>query len=228
MQFSSSRSQSLTLSPSTEAQTYLLFTLAMGLTLSGVFLGMNFAATLLSTGLHLLFSLVELALIFTASWWSRTSPLNVALFAAFPILSGITVTPYLLSVLTSFSNGPAILFNAVAATVAIGLSAAALARIAPGLSAWANALFYGLLGLLFLSVVQIFVPALRTPGFELALSGAGIVLFGCFAAFDIQRVRRMGSLGANPFLLALSLYLDIFNLFLSVLRFMNILSGDRR
>ncbi len=37
-----------------------------------------------------------------------------------------------------------------------------------------------------------------------------------------------GSLGANPFLLALSLYLDIFNLFLSVLRFMSVLSGERR
>lgn len=228
MQFSSSRSQPIVLSPSTQSQTYLLFTLAMALTLLGVFLGMQFAQTLLSTGMHLFLVIAELALIFTAGWWSRSSPLNVVLFGLFPILSGITVTPYLLMVLAGFENGPAILTNAVGATVAISLSAALLARVAPGLSAWGSALFYALLGLLFLSVLQIFFPMLRTPGFELALSGGAIVLFGLFTAFDIQRIQRMGAIGANPFLLALSLYLDIFNLFLSILRFMSVLSGERR
>lgn len=228
MQFSSSRSQPIALSPSTEAQAYLLFTLAMALTLSGVFLGMAYAPYLLSSGIQLGFVLAELVLVFTASRWSRSSPLNMVLFVAFPLLSGITVTPYILSVLVGFENGPAILFNAVAATVGVSLAAAAFARLAPGLSAWAGTLFYALVGLLLLSVLQVFFASLRTPGFELLISGAGIVLFAAFAAFDIQRVRQMGSLGANPFLLALSLYLDIFNLFLSILRFMGVLSGDRR
>jgi FtsH-binding integral membrane protein len=228
MQFSSSRSQPIVLSSSTEAQAYLLFTLAMGLTLAGVFLGMNFAGVLLASGWQIVFVIAELALVFTSSWWSRTSPLNILLFALFPLLSGITVTPYILSVLSGFENGPAILFNAVAATVGIGLSAAAFARLAPGLSAWAGTLLYALIGLLLLSLAQVFVPALRTPGFEMAISGAGILVFAAFTAFDIQRIRQMGAVGANPFTLALGLYLDIFNLFLSVLRFMTALSGDRR
>lgn len=200
----------------------------MGLTLAGVYLGMNFAGILLTSGMHIFFVIAELALIITSAWWSRMSPLNMVLFALFPLLSGITVTPYILSVLAGFENGPAILFNAVAATVGISLSAAAFARLAPGLSAWAGTLFYAVIGLLLLSLAQLFFPALRTPGFELAISGAGILVFAAFAAFDIQRVRQMGAVGANPFLLALSLYLDIFNLFLSVLRFMSALSGDRR
>lgn len=228
MQFSSSTSQPIALSPSTQAQAYGLFTLAMALTLLGVFLGMVYAQTLLATGFHAFFMVGELILVFTAGWWSRRSPWNVVLFAAFPLLSGITVTPYILYVLTGFENGPAILFNAVAATVGIGLSAAAFSRLAPGLGAWGSALVYALVGLLLLSVAQIFFPMLRTPGFELALSGGAIVLFGLFTAFDIQRIQRMGAVGANPFLLALSLYLDIFNLFLAVLRFMGVLSGDRR
>lgn len=200
----------------------------MGLTLAGVFFGTNFAGILLTSGVQILFVIAELVLIITSGWWSRTSPLNVILFALFPLLSGITVTPYILSVLVGFENGPAILFNAVAATVGISLSAAAFARLAPGLSAWAGTLFYGLIGLLFLSLTQVFFPALRTPGFELAISGGGIVIFAAFAAFDIQRIRQMGAVGANAFQLALSLYLDIFNLFLMVLRFMSALSGDRR
>jgi FtsH-binding integral membrane protein len=54
------------------------------------------------------------------------------------------------------------------------------------------------------------------------------VIFALFTAVDIQRVKMLGRYGANPFLLALSLYLDIFNLFLYILRFMLALSGDRR
>ena len=228
MNFFSSASQPIALRASTLSQAYALFTVAMGVTLAGVFVGMVYAPYLLGSGLHAMFAIAELALIFTAGWWSRSSPLNIILFVAFPFLSGITVTPYLLSVLTVFSNGPAILMNAAAATVTIALSAAVFARIAPNLSAWAGAFLLALVGLLFAGVLQLFFPMLRTPGFELFLSGAGIVVFAFFTAFDIQRIRAMGGLGANPFLLALSLYLDIFNLFLSVLRFMGALSGDRR
>ncbi len=228
MHYSSSRSQPIVLSSSTESQAYLLFTLAMGLTLFGVYVGILYSEILLTSGWSALFVIAELALIFTSHWWARSSPLNVILFALFPTLSGITVTPYILSVLVGFSNGPSILFNAVAATIGIALSAAVLAKLAPGLSAWVGSFFLALLGLLVLSVLQMFFPMLRTPGFELALSGAGIVIFAFFTAFDFQRVRSMGAVGANPFLMALSLYLDIFNLFLSILRFMSVLSGERR
>lgn len=225
---SSSRSRPAVLSASTEMQAYGLFAFAMALTLLGVFGGMVFAKTLFSSGMHLFLLFAELGLILTAGWWSRSQPLNYFLFALFPLFSGITITPYLLLVLAGFANGPAILFNAVLATVFLSLAAAILARIAPNLAVFGRTLFLGLIGVLILGIVQIFVPVLRTGPFELLLSGAGIVLFGAFTAFDLQRIAAMGKTGANPFLLALSLYLDIFNLFLMVLRFMTALSGNRR
>ena len=86
----------------------------------------------------------------------------------------------------------------------------------------------GLIGLIVIALLQLFVPSLRTGGMEIVISGIGVVLFAAFTAYDVQRVQALGRLGANPFLLALSLYLDIFNLFLYVLRFMLALSGDRR
>jgi FtsH-binding integral membrane protein len=228
MQYSSSSSQPITLSASVQSKVYGLFTLAMALTLLGVFLGMRYAPYLLTSGTYIVFTIVELAVIFTAGWWSRKEPLNYAMFALFPLLSGITITPYILMVLQSYANGPAILFNAVVATVFMSLSAVVLARIAPGLAAFGRSLFFAVIGLIVLSLLQIFFPSLQTQGFELLISGAGIIVFGLFAAFDIQRIARMGALGANPFMLALSLYLDIFNLFLYILRFMTALSGDRR
>lgn len=228
MQYTPSRTQPVALSASSQAQVYGLFTFAMALTLLGVFLGMNFAQYVLSTGLHMVLAVAELVIIFSAGWWSRRAPLNYILFAAFPLLSGITLTPYILLLLAGYANGPAILFNAVAATVFMSLAAVVLARIAPGLASWGRALFFAVLGLLFLSVLQIFVPALRTEGIELLISGAGIAVFGLFTAYDLQRIQRQGALGENAFLLALSLYLDIYNLFIFILRFMTALSGERR
>jgi FtsH-binding integral membrane protein len=228
MQYSSSPSYAAPLSASTVSQTYGLLAIAMALTLIGVYAGTQFAELLLTSGLHLMLAFAELGLIFTAQWWVRKSPLNYVLFGLFPLLSGISITPYLLMVAAGYVNGTEILFNASAATVCLSLSAVVLSRIAPNLSAWANALFYALIGLLVVSLLQIFVPALRTQGAELLISGGATVLFGLFLAFDIQRVQRSGSLGASPFLLALSLYLDIYNLFIFVLRFMTALSGERR
>ncbi|MCH8850621.1 MAG: MFS transporter, partial [Chloroflexi bacterium] len=65
-------------------------------------------------------------------------------------------------------------------------------------------LLFAILGLIGFGLLQLFVPALRqSVGFELALSGAGIVIFAAFTAYDVQRIQKMSREGANPFLLAL-------------------------
>ncbi len=226
--FSTTSSQPLSLSASTQSQVYGLFAVAMALTFIGVFVAMSFIQPLMSTGFYLVLTIAELAIIFTSQWWSKTSPLNYILFGLFPLLSGITITPYMLMIAAGYANGGQILLNAVGATVCMSLAAVVLARIAPNLAAWGRALVFAVIGLIVLSVLQIFVPALQTQGAELFISGIGVVIFGLFTAFDLQRIEAQGRLGANPFMLTLSLYLDIFNLFLYILRFMTALSGDRR
>ncbi len=218
----------ISLSASTQAQTYLLFAVAMGLTVVGVFLGMMFTVQLLTSGIHFLFAIAELAIIFTATSWMERSPLNVFLFGAFPLLSGITFTPYIIMVLAGYVNGAAILINAFLATTFLALAAAVFARVAPNLAGLARGLLLALIGIIIFSIVQIFVPGLRTGPAELLISGIGVAIFALFTAIDLQRISYQGRLGANPFLLALSLYLDIFNLLVMVLRFMLALSGERR
>lgn len=223
------RSQPLSLAPSAEAGVYGLFALAMALTVLGAFLGMQFAAQIFGSGLLLLLIIGELAIVFTAPLWAARSPLNVLLFALFPVSSGITLAPLLLWVLAGYANGASILLNALAATACIAGAAAIFARTTSwNLSVLSRALFFSLLGLIFLGLLQLFVPTLRAGTFELTLSGAGVLVFGVFMAYDLQRIQAMGRMGASPFLLALSLYLDIYNLFLYVVRFMVALSGERR
>ncbi len=229
MQFSSVTSRPITLSASTESQVYGLFALAMGLTLVGVYIGIQFAFQILTSGVHMVLLIVELAIIFSSRWWITKSPLNILLFALFPLLSGITITPYILYVLLEYANGASILMNAFAATTCMALAAAVFARTTSwNLSGMGRGLFFAVLGLIAMGLLQLFIPSMRTGQMELLISGAGVVIFALFTAYDIQRVQQMSRVGENPFLLALSLYLDLFNLFLYVLRFMLAVSGNRR
>jgi len=222
-------SNPITISSSTEAQTYGLFALAMGLTAFGVYVGSQFAEVIYGAGFHIILLIAQLAIVFSARWWVEKTPLNYILFGLFPIFSGIAITPFIHSVIIGYSNGPTILFNALSATGFMAAAAAVFARTTSwNLGVMGRALFFALLGLIAVGLMQLFVPAFRTDQFELVLSGGGVVIFALFTAYDMQRIQRLGQAGANPFMLAISLYLDIFNLFLYLLRFMLIFSGNRR
>lgn len=222
-------SRPVAISASTEAQVYSLFALAMGLTLLGIIGGIMFAPILLSTGVFIALTIATLAIVLTSSLWMERYPLNYILFGAFPLISGITLAAILLSVLASYANGASILVNALAATVCMSVGAAVFALTTKkSLLGMQGTLFMALIGLVIMGVLQLIFPGLRTGVTELLLSGFGVVLFAVFIAFDIQRITALGRVGANPFMLALSLYLDVYNLFLYVLRFMLAISGNRR
>ena len=222
-------SRPITLGKSTEAQTYALFAIALGLTCVGIVFGMQFAPTVMTSGVHFVLLLFELILIFTARLWVEKYPLNYVLFGLFPLLSGFTITPFIMHVLVGYANGGTILANAFASTVFMAAASAFFAKTTSwDLSILGRAMLFGLLGLIGLSLLQFFVPAFRTTGMELLISGFGVVFFAIFTAYDVQRISAMGRMGTSPFLLAISLYLDIFNLFLYILRFMLVLYGDRR
>ena len=223
-------SQSKPISVSILPRAYLLVAFAILMTLIGVFAGGTFAASIVASGWLFLLFILEIVLIVSAPAWSRQFPLNIALFAAFPFLSGLTITPFLLSVLASYVNGATILLNATISTMLLTLAAAVFVRSTTmNLGATIGRfLLQSLMGLIIFGLLQLFIPSLRGSAFEVVLSGFGIVTFSLFLAWDMQRIAQSGRTGDSPFLLALSLYLDIFNLFLYVSRFMLAMSGERR
>lgn len=224
------RSEPLSLTVPSVMKVYGLFALAMGLTAAGFAIGALYAPVLFSRGLHFVLLLAMLGIVFTGRLWVERSPWNILLFGAFPILSGITIAPYLLYVSQVLPNGNAIIGNALIATTFMAAAAALFARTTTlSLAPLGRLLFLSVLGLIGFGLLQLFVPALRQSlGFEMGLSAAGVVVFAAFTAYDFQRMETLARTGASPFLLALNLYLDIFNLFLYILRFMVALSGERR
>lgn len=226
--FSPSAVQSRPLAKSTVSGALWLLFLALALTIVGVGIGMTFALSIVSSGWVYALFFLEIGLIWTAQSWSRSSPANIILFALFPILSGMTLTPVIIVTLVGYANGATILLNALIATSLLCASSAVLASMVGDFGgAMGRFLFQAVIGLLVFGLLQLFFPSLRGQGFEMIVSGVGIVVFSLFLTYDIQRLSRRAE-SSSPFLLALSLYLDIYNLFLYVLRFMLSLSGDRR
>lgn len=206
---------------------YGLVMLALLMTLVGTGLGMTVLLQFVTGPTMLVLFLAEIALIFTSQMWSRIPTWNVVLFLAFPLLSGLTITPILITYVATYANGLFILVNALIATTLL-TGAAAIVSSVIRTDLWGTFglfLMQGLIGLIIFSLLQLFIPALRGPAAETVISAIGIVLFSVFLAADMQRLRRIGA--TNPFMLALSLYLDIFNLFLYVLRFMGAMSQNR-
>ncbi len=209
------------------ASVYGLLFLALLFTLFGCAVGATVALPLMTSGWIGLLFILELAIVWTAPRWTRSTPLNYVLFLAFPFLSGLTLAPVIISVLAGYANGASILLNALIATGLMTLSSAVLASMTRGNlgGMFGQFLLQAVLGLVIFAILQMFFPALRSEGIELIVSGIGIVVFSLFLAVDIQRVQRRGDLD-SPFLMAIALYLDIFNLFLFILRFMT--SGAER
>lgn len=83
----------------------------------------------------------------------------------------------------------------------------------------------GLIGIIIATFVNIFF---KSTGFDFLISIVSVVLFTAITAYDFQTIKKQGMIGfdshesmmKNALRAALSLYLDIINLFLKVLRFM--------
>jgi FtsH-binding integral membrane protein len=92
------------------------------------------------------------------------------------------------------------------------------------LSAMGSFLVMGLFGLIFASIVNIF---LASSALQFAISVIGVLIFAGLTAWDTQRIKEMyfegdgmEAAGRKAILGALTLYLDFVNLFLFMLRFL--------
>ncbi|MFA7278393.1 MAG: Bax inhibitor-1 family protein [Candidatus Gracilibacteria bacterium] len=198
----------------------LLFGLALGVSAMGAYVGfsnMQNIAAFNNLPLYMIGAMIaELVLIFTARFWSQTRPLNYILFAVFAFISGFTLAPIIFQIVLRGNGG----------VVVQALLATAVTFTAAGLIAWKTninmfrfqgLLTMGLIGMIIIGIISMFFPMSGLT--ESVYSFVGILLFSGFIMFDVQRIRFNTS--QNEIEVALALYLDIFNLFLYILRFLD-------
>jgi len=146
---------------------------------------------------------------------------GLALFFAFAILNGAT-----LSIIALVYTGQSIATAFVSAAAVFGAAALYGVVTRRDLTKLGGILFMGLIGLVVMSVANVFVGG---STFSFIIGAVGVVIFTGLTAYDVQRLRN-GNLAwirtreAASVIGALRLYLDFVNLFISFLR----LTGSRR
>ena len=175
----------------------------------------------LRRGVFLGLVVAELGLVVWLSGWIQKMSVRTAswAFLAYSVLNGLTLSVVFL---TYTGSSIALTFGVCSVTFA---AAAAYGTVTGrDLSGAGSFAFMGLIGVLVGSVLNWF---LRSPAMDYLITYAGVLVFVILAAYDAQKVQRIGiaaaaqgeaALSRHAILGALALYLDFINLFLFLLR----------
>jgi FtsH-binding integral membrane protein len=185
-----------------------LVALTVGCTALGAYVGRN-----LTGGTGIAFFIAVFACIFGLQFATRRGheQLAIALLFGLGLFMGLAVAP----VLAFYAKtDPGALYQAAGATggfvAALGAYGYATRR---DLSSWYRALFGALVALIVFGIVGLLVAI---PGGNVIYAVLGLVVFGGFTIFDFNRLRRADMGSSVP--IAASIFLDVFNVFLLMLR----------
>jgi len=143
------------------------------------------------------------------------SPLNLVLLYAFATFEGLALGVILESYVSAGMGS--VVLTAALTTAAVTLAAGAYGYTTRrNVSGIGGLLTIGLIGVIVASIIGIFI---QLPLLYVAISAVAAVLFTGFLVYDLNRVAQSrGASQGDAILLAVSVYLDIFNLFLALLR----------
>ncbi|MHA4866966.1 Bax inhibitor-1/YccA family protein [Duganella sp. PWIR1] len=201
--------------------TYWLLALSMVPTVMGAALGVALQLPLGGGLMALLF----LAVAFGFIWGiekNKDSGVGVALLLGFTFFMGLMLTPLLTRTL-GFANGGFLIMTAFGGTAAVFAVLASVATVSKrdfsGMGTW---LFAGVIILLLASVANIF---LHIPALSIVISVVAIAIFSAYILYDVQQIINGGE--TNYIRATLALYLDVYNIFTSLLQLLGIFGGDR-
>jgi modulator of FtsH protease len=198
--------------------TYWLLALSMIPTVLGAYIGVS----LQLGGLGLiLFMVVAFGFMFAIQKF-KDSAIGVGLLLGFTFFMGLMLTPILRHTL-GYSNGGSLIMTAFGGTACVFAVMASIAtntkRDFSGMGSW---LFAGVIVILLAAVANIF---LQMSVLSIVISMLAIGIFSAFILYDVQRIVNGGE--TNYITATLSIYLDVYNIFTSLLHLLGIAGGDR-
>jgi len=154
----------------------------------------------------------------------RNSIWGLASIFVFTGFMGVTLGPLLNAVIHGFSNGPQLIMMSLGGTglVFIGLSAYALSS-RKNFSNLAGFITAGIIILLLSMVGSLFF---HVPALSLAISAGFILISSCLILFRTSQIIHGGE--QNYIVATIGLYIDIYNLFISLLNILAALSGNKK
>ena len=205
--------------------TYWLLALSMLPTIAGAFAGMQlnfvslFVAAPIMTPL-LMFGLMIGSLFVVTRL--RNSVWGVPALLGFTFIAGLMLTP-ILTVAGQFRNGGQLVALAGGMTAAIFFAMATIATVTKrDFSFLGKFLFVGLILLIVASLANIFF---QVPAVSLAISAIAVFIFSLYTLYDISNIVRGGE--TNYITATLGLFLNVYNIFISLLNLLLAFTGQR-
>jgi modulator of FtsH protease len=202
--------------------TYALLALSMLPTVLGAWLGVSMGFSLFA-GSPLIGFVAFMAIAFGFFFGIekfKNSSVGVLLLLGFTFFMGLMLSR-LIGHALGMSNGAQLISLAFGGTGVVFVGMAALAgtmkRDVSSLGKW---LFMGVLVLLVASVANIW---LQMPALMLAVSAMAVLIFSAFILYDIKRIMDGGE--TNYVTATLAIYLDVYNVFSSLLQLLMALGG---
>ena len=203
--------------------TYWLLALSMVPTVLGAWVGVTTGVMAsLGTGLSLVLLLGGAFGFMFAIEKTKDSAAGVGVLLAFTFFMGLMLSRLLAAVL-GFKNGGSLIMMAFGGTAGVFFAMASLATVIKrDLSGMGKFLFVGAIVLLAAGLINVFV---QSSALMMALSVIAIVLFSAFMLYDLKRVMDGGE--TNYITATLAIYLDLYNVFQSLLSLLGIFGGER-
>jgi modulator of FtsH protease len=203
--------------------TYWLLALSMLPTVLGAWLGVATGiASAMSPGVSMIVFLAGAFGFMFAIEKTKNSSSGVAVLLGFTFFMGLMLAR-LLSAILGFKNGSALIMTAFGGTGMVFFVMASLASVIKrDLSSMGKFLTVGALLILAAGLINFFV---QSSALMLTMSVLCIALFSAFMVYDIKRVIDGGE--TNYISATLAIYLDIYNVFQSLLALLGIFGGER-
>lgn len=203
--------------------TYWLLSLSMVPTVLGAWMGVAFGiGQIFSGGLGLVLSLAGIFGFVYAIEKTKNSAMGVPVLLGFTFFMGLMLSR-LIGHTLGFSNGPELIMTAFGGTAGVFFVMASLASVIKrDLSGMGQWLFVGMVVLLVGSVINMFVGS--STGM-VVMSMVAIGIFSAYMLYDIKQIIDGGE--TNYISATLALYLDIVNVFQSLLALLGIFGGER-
>jgi modulator of FtsH protease len=204
--------------------TYALLGLTMIPTIVGAFVGLSMDFSLIAQH-PFMFAIGYMAVMwgmFSAIQANQNSSVGIWLLFAVTFLFGLMLGPMLQHAL-HMRNGGEIVGLAAAGT---GITFLTLAGIASSPARdFTNIGKFLFIGLILAIVAGLANMYFQIPAVSLAISGVSVLIFSGYILYDVNQIVRGGQ--TNYIMATLSLYLDIYNIFVNLLNILTSLLGNR-
>ena len=201
--------------------TYQLFAGSLLAATAGSYIGLGMVNILMGPMKWVLFA-IEIALIwFVIPRVKHTPGVNLAVLFVFTFIAGLTIAPLLASIF-AMADGAAIVGQAFLMTsIAFGAISMFAMTTKRDFSSMGKFLFIALIIMIVAGISNIFI---QSSMMQLMIASAGALIFSAFILYDTQNIIK-GHYD-SPVEAALSLYLDFFNLFISLLQILGIAKNN--